>query len=169
VITLSTSTSTDTIRYDGTGQGVDSISNFKSANDTVAFSRAVFSTGSGADPAVKVAGDAGTPVAFNFSVSDIGYVLKSANTGVNSVEENELTDATAVSALIDAAFLQADGDANAVDKAIFAIEASDVDGVFGIYAYTASATGDTAFAASEFTLLGIVTGDDLAASNLTLF
>ena len=169
VITLSTSTSTDTIKYDGTGQGQDSISNFNSADDTITFSYAAFSTGSAVGAAVQVAGNAGTPAAFNFSVSDIGYVLKTVNTGASSVEENELTDASAVSALIDAAFVQADGDATAIDQAIFVIEASDVDGVFGLYAYTASGTNDTSFAAGEFILLGVVTGDDLAAANLTMF
>lgn len=171
IITLSSSAGTDTITYDALGQGEDTISGFKSTVDTLDFDISVFSTG----PAdgTKVAG-AVVNVAFTVgntsATQDIAYVLGAVNAAAAApINENQLTDENAVATLIADTFTLTDSDANTADKAIFVVEAADVNGIFAIYEYLDSANNNTTVSGSELTLIAVVTADDFVIGDITTF
>jgi hypothetical protein len=171
IITLSSSAGTDTITYDALGQGEDTISGFKSTVDTIDLDISAFSTGPAdgttvAGAVVNVAFTVGTTSA----TQDIAYVLGAVNAAAAApINENQLTDENAVATLIADTFTLTDSDAATADKAIFVVEAADVNGIFAIYEYLDSATSDTTVSGSELTLIAVVTANDFVIGDITTF
>ena len=82
-----------------------------------------------------------------------------------SVTAAKLDNLTSVAALVDEAFVQADGAGLAARTILVAIESSDVAGKFGLYTYTQGSATDTTIGADEFTHVATVTGDAIVATD----
>ena len=170
-ITLSSSAGTDTVTYDATGQGEDTISGFKSTVDTIDLDISVFSTGTVdgtalAGAVVNTAISVGTTGA----TADIGYVLGAVNAAAAApVNENQLTDENAIATLIADTFTVTDTDAATADRAVFIVEAADVNGIYAIYEYLDSAVNDATVSAAELTLIAVVTANDFVIGDITTY
>jgi len=111
---------------------------------------------------------AGTAIAAQLETTEMLFLDTAMNQAeTNSVTAAELTNLTSVAALVDEAFTQADAGAVAARTIIVVLESADTAGTFGLYTYVQSAAGDTTFDAAEFSLLGVVTGDDIVAGDIT--
>ena len=111
---------------------------------------------------------AGTAVAATFGTTELLFISKEDNAAETaSVTASNLGNLTLVAALVSEAFTEADnGGANAA-QALFAVESSDVAGKFGLYTFQQQSNTDVSIVAGSMTLLGIVTGDDVVAGDIT--
>jgi Ca2+-binding RTX toxin-like protein len=123
----------------------------------------------GATALVTVAqATAGTAVAATFGTSELLFVSKEDNAAEsNSVTASNLGNLTMIATLISEAFTEADNGGVAAKQAIFAVESSDIAGKFGLYTFQQQSATDVSIVAGSMTLLGIVTGDDVVAGDIT--
>jgi len=111
---------------------------------------------------------AGTAIAAQLETTEMLFLDTAMNQAeTNSVTAAELTNLTSVAALVDEAFTQADAGAVVARTIVVAIESADTAGTFGLYTYVQSSATDVTFDAAEFSLLAVVTGDDIVAGDIT--
>lgn len=103
------------------------------------------------------------------------YAIETAGNGIVAAENNgtlsvaNLTAATLteVAASINGAFDFTDAGGEAAQTEMFAVE-SDTAGTWAMYTWLQSAEGDTTVDAAELTLIGVVTSNDLIATDFDL-
>jgi Ca2+-binding RTX toxin-like protein len=156
---------------DGGATG-DVVTGFVSASDDIIIDGALETAvdlAAGAATLVTIAQTvSGTAIAAQLETTELLFISSADNDAeVNSVTSADLSNLNMVAALVDEAFVQADAGAVAARTIIVAIESSNVTGTFGLYAYAQSAAGDTTFDAAEFTLLAVVSGDAILATDIS--
>ena len=160
----------DDFIYNAVNEGGDTIANFISTNDEIMFGgtlgAAIDDSAGGAvsNPVSATDGDAAAAEAYNSSegAAQEMIFIDSANNG--DFVAADLSDLSDVASLFEANFNI--GAETVGDDALLVLE-SDTEGTFGFYYWEAEDSGED-FDASEITLLGIVTGDDVAFTDFDI-
>ena len=167
----------DKLVYDGAADGGatgDVVTAFTTGTDTISIADALTQDGTGAGAAVvKAVGNADAATALTLAAADVILLGKTANANavdgssasISVTAANLGTVADIIALVNDQMNLTASG---AVDTTVIAVESSDVTGSFGLYHWTPSSTGDAALTAGEVTILGIYSGDGIAAGDFLI-
>jgi hypothetical protein len=159
----------DDFIYNAVNEGGDTIVNFISSNDEILFGgvlAAAIDDSAGGAIGAQSASDGNAAAAENYNSAGLGgeemLFIDSANNGVFVAAD--LSDLSDVASLFEANFNIINESVG--DDALLVLE-SDTEGTFGFYYWEAADT-DEDFDVSEITLLGIVTGDDVATNDFDI-
>lgn len=152
---------------DDGGAGGDVVTGYNAATDSIRISGGLAAALKVQEIAASfnVAGSAGADIDFNMDTALVGTVANS----MSNVVATDLGDTTKVANLLESNF-SVTGVTAAEDAAsrIFAIEANDAIGKFGVYVWTQSTATDTSIDAGELKILGIFTGEDFNSVNIQI-
>ncbi len=144
---------------DGGATG-DVISSFVSADDGIFVKDSLVSV-------FKVIGSVATPASLEIGSNGIGFLFDTNNTGDKAVTSANLANLGKVADQLNAAF-SFTAPHGLTYSTVFAVEAGDKPGNFGVYVWKQENSSDATVEAAELKILGIVTGDDLTVNDVSV-
>jgi len=155
----------------GVVTGYDVITDFVSTSDVVRLRTVGIATKTGATLDVTtLAAAAATSIVLE--TAEAVLVTKAVNSGVGigRVTSANLADTSLVAAMLESAIgtITDGGVVATVQSTYFIVESSDVTGKFAVYAHTQSSTTDITIGGAELNLIGIFTGNAVAAVDFTV-
>jgi len=146
--------------------GIDTVTDFVSGSDDINVAAFINTADQivssvGADQAITVGQNAGDTA--------VGLLTSAENaSATNSVVAADLDDLSSIATLLEERFAVTDGGDAADNTMVFAVEASDVVGTFGVYVFEQDANNDTTLQTADFTHIATVTGDDMIAADFII-